>query len=262
MLSGGEADTTVTYIDPEAPSPVWLPGPPLNVDRAPVGGRGAGLHGGMANSLGKFIYVYGGADALRFTVDSMIRLDVTDFTAGWRRMSLGGDALVRPQRYNGVSATLNNVFFYVAGFDPSKGYALITTTSAYDPLTNYWMTIVPGATLPDKVADSQIGYRGCLVALGNGLYYMRYEHLLRWKLGDQVWTDIITKPPWQNSGAPSCVAYDGKVVQMVGNAAATYDPVTGAFASLNGTGAGSHLFPVAQNVDTTCDPKGTEHVVM
>jgi hypothetical protein len=199
----------------------------------------------MANTLGKFIYVYGGGDALQFTVDSMIRLDVTDFTAGWSRMSLGGDNFVRPQRYNGVSATLNDVFYYVAGFDPSKGNALITTTSAYIPLYNFWVTDVPGAALPATVVDKQIGFRGCLVALGDSLYFMRYGYLLTWNstLGYQGWTNIITKPPWQNYGAPSCVAYDGKVVQMVGNAAATYDPVNKTFASLNGTGAGLHLFP-------------------
>jgi len=254
VLSGGKAATTVRYIDPAATSLVWLPGPPLNVDRTGFGGSGPGLHSGMANAWDKYIYVYGGGDASTYAVDFMVRLDVTNFTAGWSRVVRGGDHLTSPppHRYNGVTAALEGVFYFVGGFNTANGaFTFITTTSSYDPATNIWTSSVPGAALPLPV-DNQIGYRGCMVSLGGWLYYMRYQYLLKWKPGQLSWTAITTIPPWQNAGAPSCVAAFGKVVQMVDDVTNTYDPITGTFSTLPGSGARNHHFPVAQNVPSPC----------
>jgi hypothetical protein len=205
----------------------------------------------MANAWGVYVYVYGGSDFMKGFADNMLRLEVTNLVAGWSRVTMQGDA-TRIARHHGVSATLNGVFYDVAGWT-NTGF--VTPTSSYNPATNLWTTSVPGATLPTTVADNFSNFRGCLVALGDSLYYMRYQYLLRWKPGDTSWTAIPTSSPWQNSGVPSCAAYDGKVVQMLGGGTATYDPVTGAFDRLP-TSANSRYDPIAGVCPSPTDPKG------
>jgi hypothetical protein len=231
----------------------------------------------MANAWGSYIYVYGGADDTigHFFVDLMIRLDVTKMGAGWSFVLPAGDPAPHYVRHKGATAILNGVMYYVGGVYPylvpataySAGYWLyvfVTPTSSYNPTNNVWTTTVPGATLPLAQDTSDVIEGGCLVALGDSLYFMRHTHLLRWKPGDANWTAIpTTSPPWQNSGNPSCVAYDGKVVQIVGSRAATYDPVTKAFGTLPVNyrqGTYGQSSPIAQvcGQGTASYPKGED----
>jgi hypothetical protein len=214
----------------------------------------------MANAWGNYVYVYGGTDFANKYLRQMIRLDVANMTAGWSKVvpapAVPGDTTRVVARYHGVSATLSGVFYYVGGWDIDGTGGFVRTVSSYNPATNIFTRVVNINSLPDALADAEHINHCCLVALGDSLYYMRYQYLLRWKpCGELWWTAITTSSPWANIGYPSCAAYDGKVVQMSGSGAATYDPVTGAFERLPDSQRG-HYFPVAGVCSSPTDPKG------
>ena len=243
---GGSVDdisgsTAVRYINLAAATPSWVTGPTLSVTRGSAGT--AGLYSAMANAWGNYIYVFGGSDSGFYFQGLMVRLDVTASPGTWSSVSLG--AVTPLVRYNGVSATLNDVFYYVGGFNSNAGNAFVLDTSSFDPSTGVLTNTVTGATLPAAVASTTATSRGCVVAVGGALYYMRNALLYKWAPGDSSWTAITTSAPWQNSGTPSCAAYDGKVVQMVGTTSTVYDPVGGTFAALPGTSTRIHNYPVA-----------------
>jgi hypothetical protein len=246
--------TTVRYINPAAPSPAWVVGPSLTVAR--TGGGGAGMFRGMANAWGNYIYVYGGEDSNYFFVNIMIRLDVTNLTSGWTQVTGIINAASMLVRYNAVSAALNGIFYYLAGFNTNASNQFVYETSSYDPSTNTWTGTVTGATLPNAVGSTTTASRGCAVALDGALYYMRNNFLLKWTPGDADWTSITTSAPWQNSGTPSCAAYNGTVVQMVGTTSTAYNPVSQTFAALPGSSTRNHNYPVAQTCTSATDPIG------
>jgi len=206
----------------------------------------------MANAWDKFIYVYGGWGSGGF-VDTMFRLDVTNMSSGWQQVNPQGDT--RVVRVSGVSATLNGAFYYLAGGFGNSSFN--PTISSYNPSTNTWIAVA-APSLPANVFTSRI--RGCVVALGDSLYFMYGQYLFKWNPKQTNWINIPTSPPWQRFPDPSCVAYDDKVVQLVGTAAATYDPVNGVFAALPSTEqpilGRNHFWPVAQVCRTAVNRKG------
>ncbi|KAI9010787.1 hypothetical protein DFJ74DRAFT_772370 [Hyaloraphidium curvatum] len=189
---GGSPDdyaalTAVRYIEPAAASPVWTDAPALSVGR---GSNGAGMYSGMANALGSKIYVYGGTDSVVWFSAVMVSLDASNLAAGWTSVAL--PSVTRNLRYNGVTAELGGVFYYIAGFNANSGNAFVTTTESYEPGTNTWTSSVAGATLPSGVGDTTKSNRGCAVSAAGSLW----------------------------------------IVQMAGTAAAAYDPASGPFSSL------------------------------
>jgi hypothetical protein len=237
---GYQSVNGVKYLNCSATSPSWVAGPAVNVMRDDGTLQGA-LYTAMANAWGKYIYVYGGGDENFVHLETMIRLDVTNLAAKWSYIDYGGGQ----DKYNGVSATLNGIFYYIAGFTASGGF--VYDTSSFNPATNVYTSYVSGADLPTSVGIPEIvTQRGCALSYSGSLYYMRGFSFLKWTPGDSAWTNISTSAPWQNSGNPSCAIFQGKIVQMAGNQSTTYDPATGIFATLPGTSERNHNHPIAQ----------------